>query len=396
MAGPNLEGLVNPEMLRWARKESRLDQQTAARRLGKTDEQLQNWEDGTRVPTLAQLRALAAMYRRSVGIFFLREIPDVPRRPIDFRRLELSAASSMSPDLANGIREAEAKRDAALEIFSQLEEEPPEWNLTLPANIGPEEASKLLLAKLGITMSDRKQWTTHYEALNAWRTAVESLGVLVVQVSGVGMSEMRGCALATFPLPVIVLNSSDSPLGRVFTLLHELTHLARNESGICDIREDDPRSQDRDSIEQYCNYVAGAMLVPDDEILGYEDVRLADSDTTWTGEQLRGMRRIFWASREVVLRRLLILGKTPRHYYQTMRAQFEQEYIEQRERQSGNPAIVPYYRRVLLSNGRYLTRLAVAAYSSSAITGSELSRILNAKLDHLPKIREALRGEVVA
>lgn len=397
MAGPDLKGLVQPALLEWARKQSHMDLATAAKSAGQTEDRLREWEAGSRVPTLNQLRTLAKVYRRSVGVFFLEEIPKAIRRPpVDFRRFELSTDNLMSPALANGIREAEAKRDAALDIFAQLEEQPPEWNLDLPPEVHPEGAAAFLLKRLSITMHDRTKWSSAYEALNGWRTAVESLGVLVVQFSGISMSEMRGCSLATFPLPVIILNSSDSPLGRIFTLLHELTHLARNEGGLCDLREDDPRSRDRDAIEEYCNFVAGAMLVPEGELLQRSDVVLAASDTAWTMEQLKEMRRVFWASSEVLLRRLLILGKTPQAYYRTMKEYFEREYAAHRERQSEDPVMVPYYRRVLLSNGKYLTRLAVDAYRASTITGTELSRILNAKLDHLPKIREALYGEVVA
>jgi len=43
---------------------------------------------------------------------FLREVPMVPKRPVDYRRLELSTLDEMSPRLAHGIREAEAKREA--------------------------------------------------------------------------------------------------------------------------------------------------------------------------------------------------------------------------------------------------------------------------------------------
>jgi hypothetical protein len=45
---------------------------------------------------------------------------------------------------------------------------------------------------------------------------------------------------------------------------------------------------------------------------------------------------------------------------------------------------------VVLGNGRLLTRLALDAYAASAITGSELSRFLGTKLDHLPKIAEIM------
>src|SRR5690606_6130599 len=138
MAGPSLEGLVNPEMLRWAREQSRVELLDAAKSAGQKPERLEEWETGRRTPTLNQLRRLAGIYKRSVGIFFLREVPQVPRRQRDYRRLELSSEGTLSSRAANGIRECEAKRDAALDIYLELETEPPQWTLELPHELKPE------------------------------------------------------------------------------------------------------------------------------------------------------------------------------------------------------------------------------------------------------------------
>jgi Zn-dependent peptidase ImmA (M78 family) len=394
MAGPSLEGLLNPAMLRWAREQSRIELVDAARSASQTPARLDEWETGAHTPTLNQLRGLANTYKRSVGVFFLREIPQVPRRPRDFRRVELSANGKLSPKAANGIRECEAKRDAALDIHLELETEPPQWTLELPTRTPPERAAEVINEALGITMQDRRRWSNVYDALNGWKSAVEALGALVFQVSGVPVEEMRGCSISLRPLPIIVLNSADSPLGRIFTLLHEVTHIARGESSICDMT-DETQARAIAQVEQYCNHVAGAVLVPRNELLSFEDVRQADEGTEWSNERLLILRRHFWASRETVLRRLLITGKTSQTFYRVMREDFERQYQDLQEAQSST-AIVPPYRRVILSNGRALTRLALLAYNSQAITGSELSRILNTKLDHLPAIRNALSREVVA
>ena len=381
-------------MLRWAREQSRLELEDAARSAGQAPERLDEWETGARTPTLNQLRGLANVYKRSVGVFFLREIPQVPRRPRDYRRLELSTEGMLSPKAANGIRECEAKRDAALDIHVELETEPPQWTLDLPAGAPSERAAEVITDALGITMQDRRRWTSHYDALNGWKSAVEALGALVLQVSGVPVEEMRGCSISLRPLPIIVLNSADSPLGRIFTLLHELTHIVRGESSICDMTDEtQPRAVAE--IEQYCNHVAGAVLVPTNELMALEDVRRADGATEWSNDRLLLLRRHFWASRETVLRRLLIAGKTSSAFYRLRREDFARQYQELQQNQN-SPAIVPPYRRVILSNGRALTRLALTAYNAQAITGSELSRILNTKLDHLPAIRNALSREVVA
>lgn len=393
MAGPSLEGLLNAELLVWAREQSYMDLPTAAHKIGQPVERLAEWEVGARVPTLSQLRTIADTYKRSVGVFFLREIPKVPKRPVDYRRLELSTLDAMSPVLAHGIREAEAKREAAFDIYAQLEEAVPAWTLNIDKAAPAQVAAQIIADRLGVTMEKRRTWTSHYDALNGWRSAIEELGVIVVQLSRVSIDEMRGCSLALYPLPVIILNGADSPLGRVFTLLHELTHLARAESSLCDLAEDQPHNPTDDAIEAYCNRVAGLVLVPPSDLMARHDVAQAAPDTEWDLADLRTISRQFWVSREALLRRLLDLGKTSRAYYRLMHERFRQEY--QQEREAGGGFVAPHV-RVMLSNGRLLTRLAVSAYSAEAITGTELSRVLSAKLDHLPKIKQALDREVIA
>jgi Zn-dependent peptidase ImmA (M78 family) len=393
MAGPALDGLVNARMLAWAREMARLDVETAAKRAGTTAERLLDWEAGARVPTLNQLRSLGDTYKRSMGVFFLREIPkDGEPRPVDYRRFELSAGHLKSPRLAAGLREAQAKREAALNIFKELEEEPPKFDLHIPRDALPEEAARRMVERLGISMEVRRKWADDYSALAAWRSKVEALGVIVIQLSGVSLSEMRGAAMSAAELPIIVLNSSDRPLGRLFSLLHELAHLARAESALCDEIEDAPRDDACQSVEVYCNHVAGAMLVPFESLQQHQLVQGSGLGSTWSSQELSVLRRTFWASREVVLRRLLMLGRTSQAHYRQMRAAFEAEYEALRE--APREGFVPPPRKVVLGNGRVLTRLALNAYAASAITGVELSRILGTKLDHVAKIAEIMREKV--
>lgn len=388
MAGPSLEGLLNSDLLVWARETSRMDQATVAQRLKVPEAKLQAWEAGVKFPTLGQLRKLAHIYKRSIGVFFLDARPADAPAPTDYRRMELSVQHVISPELAQGIRAAQAKRDAALDIYIEWEEEPPAFQLTVNPDIDPEETARDLTERLGITMRDRQQWTGEYDALNSWKAAVESLGVLVMQVSGVSVREMRGCSLALFPLPIILLNSSDKPLGRVFSLMHELVHLARAESGLCDVTERAQRGNQEQRIEVYCNHVAGAILVPRLDLLRQTLVAQAPDGRDWTGDELLTLRKAFWASREAILRRLLMAGKTTLQFYQAERERLRQQYAGDEGATAGGYATFP--RRVVLANGRFLTNLVLGAYDANVITGSELSRILGTKLDHLPKILSVL------
>ena len=49
------------------------------------------------------------------------------------------------------------------------------------------------------------------------------------------LREMRGLAVSSDSLPVIVVNATDSPRGQVFTLAHEFIHLLLHQSGLCNL-----------------------------------------------------------------------------------------------------------------------------------------------------------------
>lgn len=63
-------------VLRWARESCGLTEVAAARKLGLPDDRVAAWEVGEVVPTIAQLRKAAEVYKRSLAVFFLSEPPE--------------------------------------------------------------------------------------------------------------------------------------------------------------------------------------------------------------------------------------------------------------------------------------------------------------------------------
>lgn len=67
---------VESSVLRWARESCGLTEVAAARKLGLPDDRVAAWEVGEVVPTIAQLRKAAEVYKRSLAVFFLSEPPE--------------------------------------------------------------------------------------------------------------------------------------------------------------------------------------------------------------------------------------------------------------------------------------------------------------------------------
>ena len=78
---------VDPKTLTWARETAGLDLETAAKKIGVSPDRLREWEANTRAPTIKQLRKLAHVFHRPIGLFFLPSLPDEADAIRDFRRL---------------------------------------------------------------------------------------------------------------------------------------------------------------------------------------------------------------------------------------------------------------------------------------------------------------------
>jgi Zn-dependent peptidase ImmA (M78 family)/DNA-binding XRE family transcriptional regulator len=382
-----VEALVNPALLAWARAEAGLDPETAARKAAVRVERLQAWEQGDDRPTVNQVRTLARIYKRPVAVFYLPEPPPPSKRPRDFRRLPGDVAGTESAELRYEIRRAGVRRAIALELLAEEGEEPRSFGAQAELDDDPERVGEALRRVLNVSPSDQRSWRDPYDSFNGWRAAIEDAGALVLQMTDVELEEARGFSLADIPLPVVVANIKDAPVGRVFTLLHEFAHLALRQDGVCDLDDVSARGAAALRIERFCNAVAGAALVPSKALLGQQLVR-AHVGVEWTSQELRSLAAGFGVSREVVLRRLRDLGLTSDAFYGEKREEFLEEYAEARARRGGGFA--PPHQVALASVGPAFAGLVLSSYSHGHITASDVSDYLGVRLKHLPRIQEQL------
>jgi Zn-dependent peptidase ImmA (M78 family) len=344
------------------------------------------WEAGLARPSMPQLRKAAQAYRRPLAAFYL---PEPPRRfevMHDFRRPPAGAAHERTPQLALEIRKAYDRREWALELSADLDEPLPNFSANASADDNVEETAANLRAVLGVTLNAQSGWKSAYEAFRGWRGALERAGILTLQATGIPLEEARGFSVGIRPLPVAVVNIKDSPRGRIFTLLHELTHLALNDGGICDLHDAD--------IEAFCNRTAGAALFPREALLESSTVRQhRRGDYAWSDNELRDLSRQFGGSREAALVRLLTLRLTTQAFYDRMHRQFLQEYREQQEKLQNAEGFAPPHTIALSSAGPLFTGLVLENLSRDNITASDVSDYLQIRIKHLPDLQREFSRE---
>jgi Zn-dependent peptidase ImmA (M78 family) len=363
--------------------------EAASTKLGVAPERLTAWEEGADRPTIAQLRKAATAYKRPLGVFYLPEPPRDFMPLADFRTLP-EARRALSVELRLEIRRAQEQRETHMELLEALEVRlEPATRIEMVAFSDAESEGLRLRDLLGVGLGPQTRWRDSYEALNAWTSAAEKLGYLVLQTSGVSLAEMRGFSIAEDLYPVIVLNGGDAPNGKIFTLLHEIVHLQLSMSGVCDLHDRGARLQD--AFEVYCNQVAAAALMPQEPFLSSALVRRNRLESDWDDTEIAKLSRIFSVSREAVMRRLLTFRRVSEEFYQRKRRQFLEEY--ERRRQGPDPGFPPVAAMKIRDLGRPFVSTVLTAYHDRQITAAELSRLLGARLKHVPRIEARLGGE---
>ncbi len=384
---------AEPSVLIWARKSAGLSEAEAAKKIGVSTLDLQFWEVGAESPTIAQLRRMAKAYKRPLAVLYLSEPPPDFAALHDFRLLPDNQGKPWSPALREGIRRARFQQDVERELADLAGETPAAIDLVIGNDDDPEAAADQIRAWLGMSDGAQFEWESDYATFNHWEGMVGAKGILVMQIQGVELEEMRGCSISEYPFPAIVINGRDSVRGKTFTLLHELVHILLRAGGLCDLEETfEKRAKIESFLETFCNRVAAAVLMPRDQLLVDELVASANAQTQWTDVQITYLAGRFGVSAEAILRRLVTLQRASLDFYLCKRQAYLDAYVQWREEQQSAQRGGPSYYRLKLRNlGRRYVTDVLDAYQRRDINSSELSDFLDMKINNVPKLAELLR-----
>lgn len=290
---------VVPEILRWAVERSGKDLETLERRFPR----LNAWMERESAPTLRQLEDFAAATYTPFGYFFLAAPPEEPLPIPDFRTRRAEALRRPSGDLLDTIYLCQ-QRQAWFEEFAREEAQDPVrlvGSVTRATQVA--DAARTIRHAIGFDLEQRRQDRTWAEALRRMVQSVEEAGILIMVSGVVGSNthrkldpeEFRGFALAHPHAPLIFVNGADSKSAQMFTIAHELAHLALGESALSDAEASVfPDEQ----IERWCNEVAAEVLVP--LAVLREELQAAEP----TAEATARLARRFKVSSLVILRRM--------------------------------------------------------------------------------------------
>ena len=323
---------IKPEMIRWAIQRAQFD---AGAQQSKIVQRALQWENSPTKPTLPQLTEFAKKAMVPFGYLFLDTPPDEKLPIADFRTFDDKTPPSPSPNLLDTIYDMLARQDWMRENCLADEILPVEFVGSVSKHETIETAATQVQKNLGLPDNWNQGCKTSEDCFRTLRQAADQRGILVF-LNGTAHGnphrpldhqEFRGFVLVDDYAPLIFINSNDTKTAQLFTLAHELVHLALGESGLFNLRN---LEAGQNQLEIQCNKIAAEFLVPS-----------ARFNVAWKKQQpenrIDGLARIFGVSPLVIARRAFDLKFITKDYffafYQKYKANWE--FLKEKKKAEG-------------------------------------------------------------
>lgn len=298
---------LQPEVLQWARKRARLSVAQLADAMKVAPDRVSEWER-TGMISPVRIDALSSKTRTPLGLLYLSRPPEDGLPIPDYRTREGESVNLPSPELMEVIGDMLRRQAWMREELADSETEPVAFIGSHSLGDAPGAIARTIRDALGLSDGWASTTSSWEKALERLRDHAEDAGVLVTFNGIVGNNtsraldpeEFQGFSISDPYAPLVFVNGADFRAAQMFTLAHELAHLALGRSGISGFEQ---FQTGHIGNERLCDRTAAELLVPEAEFREYWP-RVADGD-----DPFRSVARHFRVSRIVAARRALDLGK---------------------------------------------------------------------------------------
>jgi len=397
---------VNHNILVWARKEANLSPGRAAIKADIKDLKargekeglsstlrLERWEEGIEAPTFSQLEKLAKAYRRPVLTFFLPEPPIKQTRLQDFRTIGSRAIDSdaFSPEFSALLRQIEALQLNIHDLLLDTGSKPLSFVASITPNATPFQVAQQIRSLLEYSFENQRDTGDYDQVFSDIRTKAEQQGIFILLEGNLGSYHtniapevFRGLAISDNIAPFIVINPNDTKPAMIFSLIHELSHIFRGETGISNFNSLDISKRTLPyQNELFCDQVAAEFLVPESDLLRqWGKLTISYSPE----ESIKRISRHFSVSRIVIARRLLDFGLIDKDFYWEFFDACQEEWRKIGRTKRTKEIKIPYKIRTRSRLGNRLIDTVIGAAREGRISELDASRILNVKINNFSKI----------
>lgn len=251
---------------------------------------------------------------------------------------------------------------------------------------------------LGLSVEWYAKSRTAEDSFNIIRAAISNIGTLVMMSGIVGnnthrplsIDEFRAFSVIDEYAPLIFINSNDSTNGKLFSLLHEFSHICIGENSLFNDRYSTGKKVRK--VETLCNAVAAEVLVPQKFFVREWSAAIQENEQE---QAIHVLAHNFKCGATVIARKAYDNGFIEYDLYQKIAKLAVQLYNEKRRRlkergESGGD----YYRTVASRIDRRFFRLLVGSVHEGKTLYSDAFRLTNTNRSTFANLIESVGGGV--
>ena len=354
-------------------------------------EKLDKWLDeaDALLPTIKQAKDIAACLHIPFAGFYmnpehvkprLKSIPSVKNYRTLYGGVEMddSAINIAMMDLMS-------ERDFLIESSAENNLPLPSFTMSIVLRDDPVLWAKRIRELLDVQLDEQYKCSSPRKFYLYLREKVEAAGVFVHCFTDVPMEMARALAIYDTTMPVIGLNDADRPPAKSFSMIHELVHIFKRESSLCN----DMRSIRIEEV--FCNAVAGEFLVPGEAL--ESTLRIRDMHAPYKKQDIVYLAEKFSVSKAVIIRRLLDAKYIDDTVYETYADEFRRDIeLEKEERriakQEGRTLPGPkkvMSREAIDRTSSAVCKALVAGYGNEIYSKQDIARHLGISQKHVNK-----------
>lgn len=339
-------------------------------------------------PTINQAKNIAACLHIPFAGFYmepkhikLKSIPNVKNYRTLYGGIEMDD-SAINIAMIDLVRERDFLLDSSKENDILL----PTFNLSISIRENPVLWAKRIRELFDIKLEVQYKCASARKFYLYLRERIENAGIFVHCFTDVPVEMARALAIYDSEMPIIGLNDEDRPPAKSFSMIHELVHIFKRESSLCN----DMQSTRNEEI--FCNAVAGELLVPKDAL--ETTINFKGYQKPYRKQDIEYLSEKFSVSKEVIIRRLLDTGYIDDTTYERYADEFRRDVELQKEErkianQEGRP--VPGPKRVVSREAIDRTSAAVCkvlchGYGNDVYSKQDIARHLGVSQKHVNKI----------
>lgn len=374
---------VPPVVMTWLRESSGYNIKEVSEKLEITEDYVKEWETGEREPTIDELRDLSNIFNRSLSAFYLPAPEKERESPEDYRKREPDKHEKFSKKTLLGLRKAQYFQEVSKELLENLDlpTNPDVEFINFSQTPNAEEIAKRERDSFQFPIEDQKELPDDTELFRELTRIIEKKRIFIFQFPMV-TKELLGFTLMDMKPYAIVINSTDVPRSKIFTLMHEYGHILLHKPGIC-IPDAERIFLDSDvevaKIEKWCNTFSGAFLMPREALS--KDIQSLEVD------HIRKLSNKYKVSQYAILVRASITGIINYDSFKKAETNLKQRGFP---KDSGFRKAGTSIERAIRQKGKLFCSLVMQNVSSHNITDSTALDYLEIKLKSMDKLQKLL------